>query len=222
MTDSQHWSPLMPLDPHVSIHATRELHDGRRDDSPTKVAIIRCSLPATQDDLWHALTSRERIPEWFLPITGDLEVGGRFQTEGNAGGTVESCDPPHSFDITWEFGEQISWVRVELEPATAGTMLSLIHEAPTGDPTFWETYGPGATGVGWELALLALSVYVDETSDVAPAEVGTWSASAEAHPFIQRVALAWADTAISAGEEPQAAKAAAARTYAFYTGTGEG
>ena len=28
-------------------------------------------------DLWDACTSLERIPRWFLPITGDLRVGGQ-------------------------------------------------------------------------------------------------------------------------------------------------
>ena len=30
----------------------------------------------------------ERIPRWFLPVSGDLRLGGRYQLEGNAGGEV--------------------------------------------------------------------------------------------------------------------------------------
>ena len=55
-----------------------------------------------------------RIPLWFLPVTGDLRLGGRFQVEGNAGGVVERCDPPRSFAATWECGESTSWLEVRL------------------------------------------------------------------------------------------------------------
>ena len=46
--------------------------------------------------LWDACTNAERIPRWFLPVSGDLRLGGRYQLEGNAGGTIERCDPPRS------------------------------------------------------------------------------------------------------------------------------
>ena len=36
-------------------------------------------------DLWDAITSAERIPRRFLPISGDLRLGGRYQLEGHAG-----------------------------------------------------------------------------------------------------------------------------------------
>ena len=37
---------------------------------------------ATVEELWDACTSPERIPRWFLPISGDLTVGGRYQSKG--------------------------------------------------------------------------------------------------------------------------------------------
>ena len=65
-------------------------------------------------DLWDAVTSSERIPRWFLPITGELKVGGSYQLEGHASGTVLSCDPPKSFTATWEYGGNVSWVDVNI------------------------------------------------------------------------------------------------------------
>ena len=56
------------------------------------------------DDLWDACTNAERIPRWFLPVSGELKLGGQYQFEGNAGGTIERCDPPKSYAATWEFG----------------------------------------------------------------------------------------------------------------------
>jgi uncharacterized protein YndB with AHSA1/START domain len=80
-------------------------------DTPTCLPAARClprdgqvvptrTYPTDHDDLWEALTSAGRIPRWFLPITGDLRVGGRYQLEGNAGGVVEEGDQPHRFAIT--------------------------------------------------------------------------------------------------------------------------
>ncbi|QUY60993.1 SRPBCC domain-containing protein [Gulosibacter molinativorax] len=138
----------MSIDPQVFANTVRELHASERDGVATKTAVIRSVFPASQAEVWDAVSSSERIPEWFLPITGNLEVGGHYQTEGNAGGTIEACDAPNSYAITWEFGGQSSWVRVELSPAEDGTELALIHEAPIGDGAFWKQYGPGATGVG--------------------------------------------------------------------------
>ena len=70
---------------------TREVRSGIRDGAPTKIAIARRIYPADQADLWDALTNADRIPRWFLPVSGDLRVGGRYQLEGNAGGVVERC-----------------------------------------------------------------------------------------------------------------------------------
>src|SRR5262245_25765949 len=64
------------------------------------------------EDVWDACTNRERIPRWFLPVSGDLRLGGRYQLEGNASGIVEQCEPPHFFAATWEFGGDVTWIEV--------------------------------------------------------------------------------------------------------------
>jgi hypothetical protein len=38
--------------------------------------------PASQSDLWDAVTNADRIPRWFLPVSGDLRLGGHYQLEG--------------------------------------------------------------------------------------------------------------------------------------------
>jgi uncharacterized protein YndB with AHSA1/START domain len=42
---------------------------------------------APVEDVWDACTNPARIPRWFLPVSGELRLGGRYQLEGNAGGT---------------------------------------------------------------------------------------------------------------------------------------
>src|SRR3954454_4580488 len=144
---------------------TREIRSGSRDGAPTKIAVARRTYGTDQADLWDALTNAERIPRWFLPVTGELEVGGRYQTEGNAGGVVERCDAPESFAVTWEFGGMVSWLAVTLAPEADGTTLELVHEAHV-DPNLWGQFGPGAVGVGWDLALMGLGLHVDSGAPV--------------------------------------------------------
>ena len=64
---------------------------------------------ATVEEVWEACTTAERIPRWFLPVTGDLRLHGRYQLEGNAGGEILTCDPPNGFTATWEYGGDVSW-----------------------------------------------------------------------------------------------------------------
>src|SRR3954470_17036467 len=108
---------------------TREIRTGSRDGKPTKIAIARRTYGTEQADLWDALTDRERIPRWFLSISGSTDVGGRYQLEGNAGGVVERCDAPDSFAVTWEWGPMMSWLEVTLSPAACGTKLRAPHGA---------------------------------------------------------------------------------------------
>src|SRR3954454_3651920 len=138
---------------------TREVRGGTRDGAPTKIAIARRTYRTDQDDLWDALTNAERIPRWFLPVSGELREGGRYQLEGNAGGLIERCDPPEAFAVTWEWGPMLSWLTVTLSPTDGGTELELAHEAPV-DPERWSQYGPGAVGVGWDLGLIGLELHL--------------------------------------------------------------
>ena len=62
-----------------------------------RVVTVSQSYPTHAADLWDACTNIERIPRWFLPISGDLKVGGSYQLEGHASGTILTCDPPTNF-----------------------------------------------------------------------------------------------------------------------------
>lgn len=81
----------------------------------------------------------------------------------------------------------------------------------------WEQFGPGAVGVGWDLALIGLGLHLDG-GEPDPARVAAWSASDEGRRFISETSDAWAQAAIAAGSDPATAQAAAAKTTAFYTG----
>jgi uncharacterized protein YndB with AHSA1/START domain len=195
---------------------TREVRGGLRDGMATKVAIARRVYSTSQSDLWDALTNGDRIPRWFLPVSGDLRLGGRYQLEGNAGGVVERCQEPESFAVTWEFGGMLSWLEVRLTPDRDGTLLELAHEAHV-DPGRWGQFGPGAVGVGWDLALIGLGRHIDTGAPVDREQAVSFPASPEGAEFIKVAAAGWANAAIADGDDPGAAQQAAARTAAFYT-----
>jgi len=179
---------------------------------------ISRTYAAPVEDVWDAITNAERIPRWFLPISGELRVGGRFQLEGNAGGTIERCDPPHSFAATWEFGGEVSWIEVRVFASPDGkTRFQLEHIARVEDER-WTQFGPGAVGVGWDLALLGLAQHLASGASVDAAAAFAWMASDEGKRFIAAVSKDWAQASIAAGTDPEAARGAGERTTAFYTG----
>jgi uncharacterized protein YndB with AHSA1/START domain len=195
---------------------TREVRSSFRDGTATRIAVARRTYPAHQADLWDALTNADRIPRWFLPVSGDLRVGGHYQLEGNAGGVVERCEEPESFAVTWEFGGMMSWVQVALIPDGERTTLELAHEQPA-DPDRWAQYGPGAVGVGWDLSLLSLGRHLDSGAPRDPKAAAAFAASPDGTEFIRVAAAAWAEAAAADGDQPAAALQAAARTVAVYT-----
>ena len=173
---------------------------------------------ATVDDVWDACTNAERLPRWFLPVSGDLRLGGRYQFEGNAGGTVQECDPPHSLAATWEYGGEVSWIELRLAPTSdGGTRLQLDHIARADDER-WNSYGPGAVGIGWDLGLLGLATHLASGEAVDPQASEAWSASEDGKRFMTLSGGLWGEAAVAAGDDPADAQAAADRTTAFYTG----
>lgn len=170
------------------------------------------------DDLWDACTNQERIPRWFAPVTGDLKLGGTYQIEGNASGTIETCDPPHSFTATWEFGEGFSRIDVRLTAEEGGTRLTLRHIAAYDE--HWDKYGPASGGVGWDLAILGLNLYFEESlQEGLPTDnVEEWFATDDAKAFMAQSAELWKLAHVESGADEATATAMADRTLAFYTG----
>jgi uncharacterized protein YndB with AHSA1/START domain len=210
------------IDVTEEISAVRREVGGRTlEAGEARVVTVSRSYPAALADVWDACTDAERLPRWFLPVSGELKEGGRYQFEGNAGGVVTRCDPPHGFDATWEMGGDVSWVELRLTDEGEGrTRFRLDHIAHVDDER-WRQYGPGAVGVGWDGALLGLYLHLTTGRAVDPAVVAEWSASAEGRRFLTASSDAWYDASVTFGADPAGARAAADRTTAFYTGVPE-
>ena len=199
----------------------RAVTSEERDGETVRVQTLAQTYPAPIDDVWDALTSAERIPRWFMPVSGELRLGGRYQLEGNAGGTVESCDAPNAFRVTWEYGGGVTWLNVRLtEIAGDRTRVQLEHTARAGDiggDEMWEQFGPSATGIGWDQTILGLSEHLAGGS-LTPEGGAEWVASEEGLQFMRGSADRWALAHAASGTEPEAARKAADTTYAAYTG----
>jgi uncharacterized protein YndB with AHSA1/START domain len=190
------------------------------DAGEARSVIIGQTYDTDVDDLWDACTNAERISRWFLPVSGELRLGGRFHLEGNASGTIERCDPPKSFTATWEFGEATNWIEVRLSPeAGGGARLELEHIAPVDER--WVEFGPGAVGIGWEMGLVGLAIHLASGFAVDRDEGERWVASADGRRFMTLSGERWRDADIAAGTDPAAARAAADRTIAAYTAAPE-
>ncbi|MGH3241382.1 MAG: SRPBCC family protein [Spirillospora sp.] len=172
------------------------------------------------EDLWEAVTTADRISRWFLPVSGDLRLGGRFALEGNASGTIERCDPPKGFFATWEFAGQTSWIEVRLTPADGDrARLELEHIAHVDD--HWDKFGPGAVGIGWEQGLLGLALHLASGGSASEEAGADWAMSDEGKEFTRLSGEGWYRAHVESGAEEPDARQAADQTIAAYTGTME-
>jgi uncharacterized protein YndB with AHSA1/START domain len=169
------------------------------------------------EDVWDACTNAGRIPRWFLPVSGDLRPGGHYQLEGNAGGTIERCDPPRSFFATWEFGGQVSWIEVRLTAEADGQTRLEIEHIVRADDERWAEFGPAAVGIGWDMVVLGLSLHLSGRAGMDPRSSAAWAASAEAKRFMEASGGRWCEVHIASGGDEAGARAMAERTIAAYT-----
>ncbi|MEU8206544.1 SRPBCC family protein [Streptosporangium sp. NPDC049046] len=181
----------------------REVGNRPTADGEAVGVLLRRRYEAPIHDVWEALTDPDRMKRWFLPISGELRVGGDFQLEGNAGGRILRCEPPSLLKVT--FGGESSLVELRLSPdGEEATTLELEHTVPL------EMAGSGAgalyVGPGWDGALMALGLFVaGEVSDDPVAAAN----SPEGQEFCRQSVHAWV-AAIEASGTADSAEIAAA------------
>lgn len=203
----------------------REVGSGRLPAGEARVIRMRRTYDAAIDDVWDALTDPARISRWFLPVSGDFRLGGRFQFEGNAGGEILVCERPGRLKVSWLMGDPddpaaASEVEVRLQPAGAGsTTLELEHVAIVPDE-MWDQFGPGAVGVGWDGGLLGLGLYLRTGATVD--DPVAWQLSDEGRDFSFRSSDAWGAANRRAGADPEVVARNIEATNAFYTTPPEG
>jgi hypothetical protein len=81
----------------------------------------------------------------------------------------------------------------------------------------WALYGPGAVGLGWDMALLGLGMHVQTGEPVDPEVATGLNFMPEGRAFLRLAADGWRDAAVTDGDEHGAATASADTAYAAYT-----
>ncbi|WKA25998.1 SRPBCC family protein [Bradyrhizobium roseum] len=195
---------------------SRAVRNFDKDGKPASAVTLTRLYDTSVDDLWDALTDRERIARWFLPVEGDLALGGKYQIKGNAGGTITACAPPTHFAATWEFGGAVSWIDVALAAERNQARLTLEHTAIIED--HWNQFGPGAVGIGWDLAIAGLERYLATGAAVDHATAEAWMVSPDGKAFMSESGEFWRAAHVASGVDAASARERSDRTIAFYRG----
>ncbi|MFC8045783.1 SRPBCC domain-containing protein [Nocardia sp. NPDC057353] len=129
---------------------------GNRDipAGPARTAVLRRRYEAPVAEVWQAITTPNRVDRFFLPLSGDLRVGGTWELQGNAGGTILACEAPHLLRLEWTpvYGRDSSdHVEVRLEADGPDATWLEVEHASTAD-VFHNDPDTGCfgVGIGWE------------------------------------------------------------------------
>jgi uncharacterized protein YndB with AHSA1/START domain len=211
---------MIEIDVDHQINAVqRKLGTRTIDIGEANVVTVSQAYDTDPADLWDAVTNIERIPRWFLPISGDLKLGGSYQLEGQAGGTILTCDPPKNFTATWEFGGNVSWIDVSISSdGPDRARLVLEHIMPVADDAIWREFGPGAVGMGWDSMLLGLALHLASGEAIDPSFGQQWTGTDDGRRFLTLSGDEWYAANVAFGTDPAAARAMADRCVKAYLG----
>jgi uncharacterized protein YndB with AHSA1/START domain len=188
------------------------------DTGDAHVVTVSQSYDTDPADLWDAVTTIERIPRWFLPISGDLTVGGSYQLEGQANGTILTCDPPKNFTATWEWGGNVSWIDVSIGSDGPDRARLVVEHITHGDDETWREFGPGAVGMGWDSMLLGLAIHLGTGESIDPSFGQQWTGTEEGRRFLTLSGEEWYTASVASHADPTAARASADRCIKAYLG----
>ena len=130
------------------------------------------------EKVWAALTTPERLADWFAEAEIDLRVGGAVKLTWNGTRQAEMritvCDPPRSLAWVWELGGRDTLVRFDLEPEAGGCRLTLTH---SGVPS-----SAGGVRAGWHAHLEAIPDAIKGRATPWATKVARETALADAYP----------------------------------------
>ena len=137
-------------------------------EGAARTAVLKRRYNASVDDVWDAITTPDRINRFFLPVSGDFQVGGSYAFEGQASGEILACDAPHLLRLQWTppgdrgYSDQVE-IRLTADGPDA-TWLELEHASVAdvfrNDPDT----GCYGVGTGWEGPLHYLGEYLPRHS----------------------------------------------------------
>ncbi len=108
-----------------------ELHRRRISAGDARVAVFRRTYDAAIEDVWDACTNPERLGRWYVPITGDLRVGGTFHQSPMGSGVIMRCEAPYELKLS--LGGGADEIELRLSPAGNGRTAFELQHATTID-----------------------------------------------------------------------------------------
>lgn len=218
-----------PTDAPVDLPAAHAVR--RSVDIETLTASVRLRTRLSSNfalapaQLWPQLTRPEELLRWYGPVTGDLREGGTYSAAGGAGGRILEVAAPHKLSLSWEYGQSVDDLLIRLDPEDDGTTeLSLTHTSEVPREIF-EAYGPGASALGWEIALLGLAAHsggwTHSCHEPVPTPGPQWMAGPEGSRFVRAWSIRWAAASIAAGTDEDLARAGELATSTAYGATSD-
>ena len=120
-------------------------------------------------EVWHALTTPERVARWYGTIVGDppRAPGDRFDVDLGSGmvrrAELEGCDAPRALSYTWWSGDDDpGLVRIRLVTVENGTEVTVTHDR-------LRPHRMVGYGAGWEQSLVALAATLGDPASGADA-----------------------------------------------------
>ena len=175
------------------------------------------TFPVHLEELWSALTIGSHLEVWFGRATGEVVEGGRFELpDMETRGEVLAVEEPRRLQLSWIQGKSRSEMELLVEPVEDASRFTLRHTVPLD--AHWKTFGPAATGCGWDAALYALGLHLEDPGAELIRRLGDFAGSAEGETFTHATAEAWFEAHVAAGADKKPARKASVRTAAFYLG----
>lgn len=194
--------------------------------------MLEQTFPVHPEELWSALTIGSHLEVWFGRASGEAVEGGRYTLpDMETRGKVLAIEEPSRLLLSWEVGKSSTRLELlvapveaaadgadenEAQAAPVGSRFTLRHTVP--EDAHWKTFGPAATGLGWDAALYALALHLQDPSvDLIP-QLGDFAGSEEGEEFTRATADAWFEAHIATGVDKKPARKASVRTADFYLG----
>ena len=201
----------------------REVGSGRIAAGEGRAIRLSRTYDAPIEDVWDALTSPERISRWFLPISGDYRVGGRYQLEGNAGGEIldlrAAAPVPRDLGLRRD-GEPCR--RLRARGAAHACRRRLDDSSSSSTPRSCPTSSGPSTGRARSASAgtRACSGCRSTCAASRSHDPDAWQLSDEGRDFAARSSAAWGAANEAAGADPAVVARNVANTRAFYSPPG--
>ncbi len=133
------------------------------------------------EKVWAALTTPERLADWFAEAEVDLRVGGVIRLGWNGvhktDVTITICDAPNTLAWIWEIAGRATLVRFDLAPEGGGCALTVTHSGLSPKA------GPGAgVRAGWHAHLEALPAALEGRATAWETKTAREAALADRYP----------------------------------------